>query len=113
MENQFEMVFVIVNSGYTEDVMDAVRACGATGGTILNARGTANTEIEKFFGISISSEKELVMIIIQKEIKEAVLHAIYQKVGLGTLGQGIAFTVPVEDVVGINKKTVTTSEEQA
>ena len=103
MENQFEMVFAIVNSGYTEEVMEAVKACGATGGTILNARGTANTEIEKFFGISISSEKELVMIIIPKTIKENVLKAIYEKVGLNTPGQGIAFTVPVDDVVGINK----------
>ena len=106
MENQFEMVFAIVNSGYTEEVMDAVKACGATGGTILNARGTANTEIEKFFGISISSEKELVMIIISKTIKENVLKAIYEKVGLNTPGQGIAFTVPVDDVVGINKNFV-------
>ena len=68
MSNQFEMVFAIVNSGYTEDVMDAVKSCGATGGTILNARGTANHEIEKFFGISISSEKEVVIIIIPKKI---------------------------------------------
>ncbi len=106
MENQFEMVFAIVNSGYTEEVMDAVKACGATGGTIINARGTANTDIEKFFGISISSEKELVMIIISKEIKENVLKAIYEKVGLDTPGQGIAFTVPVDDVVGINKQFI-------
>lgn len=105
MENKYEIVFAIVNNGYTEDVMDAVKSCGATGGTIINARGTANHDIEKFFGISISSEKELVMIIIPKEIKKAVLHAIYQKVGLDSLGQGIAFTVPVEDVVGINKIT--------
>lgn len=103
MENQFEMVFAIVNNGFTDDVMAAVKECGATGGTILNARGTANTEIEKFFGISISSEKELVMIIIPTSIKKDVLHAIYQKVGLDTPGQGIAFTVPVDDVVGINK----------
>ncbi len=103
MENQFEMVFAIVNNGYTDDVMAAVKECGATGGTIINARGTANTEVEKFFGISISSEKELVMIIIPTSIKKQVLHAIYQKVGLDTPGQGIAFTVPVDDVVGINK----------
>ena len=103
MENQFEMVFAIINSGYSEEVMDAVKECGATGGTILNARGTANTEIEKFFGISISSEKEVVMIIIPKKIKEAVLKSIYEKVGLDTPGQGIAFTLPVDDVVGINK----------
>ena len=112
MENQFEMVFAIINSGYSEEVMDAVKECGATGGTILNARGTANTEIEKFFGISISSEKELVMIIIPTSIKKDVLHAIYQKVGLDTPGQGIAFTVPVDDVVGINKLAVTNMLEE-
>ena len=106
MNNQFEMVLAIVNTGYTEDVMEAVKACGATGGTILNARGTANTEIEKFFGLSISSEKEVVMIIVAKEIKDAVLHAIYQKVGLGTAGQGIAFSIPVDDVVGITNRTL-------
>jgi nitrogen regulatory protein PII len=100
MENQFEMVFAIVNSGYTDDVMAAVKECGATGGTILNARGTANTEIEKFFGISISSEKELVMIIIPKTIKENVLKAIYEKVGLNSPGQGIAFTVPLSSIGG-------------
>lgn len=106
MNNQFEMVLAIVNTGYTEDVMEAVKACGATGGTILNARGTANTEIEKFFGLSISSEKEVVMIIVAKEIKDAVLHAIYKKVGLGTAGQGIAFSIPVDDVVGITNRTL-------
>ena len=106
MNNQFEMVLAIVNTGYTEDVMEAVKACGATGGTILNARGTANTEIEKFFGLSLSSEKEIVMIIVSKEIKDSVLHAIYQKVGLGTAGQGIAFSIPVDDVVGITNRTL-------
>ena len=110
MNNQFEMVLAIVNTGYTEDVMDAVKACGATGGTILNARGTANTEIEKFFGLSLSSEKEIIMIIVSKEIKDAVLHAIYQKVGLGTAGQGIAFSIPVDDVVGITNKTLPKKE---
>ena len=107
MENQFEMVFTIVNSGYTEEVMDAVRACGATGGTILNARGT-----EKIFNITIQPEKEIVMIIISKDIKDAVLHAIYQKVGLGTAGQGIAFTIPVDDVVGITKQSLPIKENK-
>ena len=103
MENQFEMVFAIVNSGYTEEVMDAVKACGATGGTIINARGTANLEAEKFFGISISSEKEIVMIIVKKDIKDSVLKAIYEKVGLSTPGQGIAFSLPVDEAVGLGK----------
>ena len=104
MNNNYEMIFAIVNTGYTEEVMEAVKACGATGGTIINARGTANHEAEKFFGISISSEKEIVMIIVDKTIKNDVLKAIYEKVGLSSPGQGIAFSVPVDDAIGLGNK---------
>lgn len=108
MSKSYEMIFAIVNTGYTEEVMDAVKAIGATGGTIINARGTASHEAEKFFGISISSEKEIVMIIVDKAIKNDVLKAIYERVGLSSPGQGIAFSVPVDDAVGLgnpnNKK---------
>lgn len=103
MSKGYEMVFAIINSGYSEEVMEAVKACGATGGTIINARGTANLEAEKFFGISISSEKEIVMIIVKKDIKDSVLKAIYEKVGLSTPGQGIAFSLPVDEAVGLGK----------
>ncbi len=104
MNKSYEMIFAIVNTGYSEEVMEAVKACGATGGTIINARGTANPEAEKFFGISISTEKEILMIIVNRDIKNDVLKAIYEKVGLSSLGQGIAFSVPVDETVGINKK---------
>lgn len=103
MNKGYEMVFAIVNNGYSEELMEAVKACGATGGTIINARGTAPREAEKFFGISISSEKEIVLIIVKKEIKNDVLKAIYEKVGLSSPGQGIAFSVPVDDAVGLGK----------
>lgn len=103
MSKSYEMVFAIVNTGYSEEVMEAVKACGATGGTVINARGTANLEAEKFFGLSISSEKEIVMIIVDKKIKEDVLKAIYEKVGLSSPGQGIAFSLPVDEAVGLGK----------
>ena len=70
-------------------------------GTILNGRGTANKEAESFFHIAIQPEKEVVMILVDKEIKDAVLHALYQKAGLDTMGQGIAFSLPVDEVVGL------------
>ena len=103
MENQFEMVFAIVNSGYSGDIMEAVKACGATGGTIINSRGTANTEIEKFFGISISSEKEIVVILVKNELKDSILQAINKEVGLNKPGQGIVFSMPVDSVVGLSE----------
>ncbi|MCQ2054053.1 MAG: P-II family nitrogen regulator [Fibrobacter sp.] len=96
-----ELIMCIVNTGFSETVMAAAIDAGARGGTILNGRGTANKEAESFFHIAIQPEKEVVMIIVDSKIKDAVLHALYQKAGLDTMGQGIAFSLPVDNVVGL------------
>lgn len=96
-----EVIFCIVNTGFSDAVMDAAREYGARGGTVLRGRGTANPEAEKLFHITVQPEKEVVMIVVKSEIKDDILHALYRAVGLKTPGQGIAFSLPVEDVVGI------------
>ncbi|MBE7086764.1 MAG: P-II family nitrogen regulator [Clostridiales bacterium] len=102
-ELQFELIFCIINEGFAETVMDAAKEVGAKGGTVFKAHGTANPESEKFFHINVHPEKEVLMILVKKDIKDAVLHAIYKSGGLNTEGQGIAFSMPVESVVGIEK----------
>lgn len=105
MMNDYQMVFAIVNSGFADSVMDTAKSCGASGGTIFNARGSARNEAEQLFGISISEEKEIVMIIVPTSIKDQVLKGIYDKVGLKTPGAGIAFSLPVESVIGFTPQT--------
>ena len=97
-----EVIMCIVNSGFSEAVMDAARELGARGGTVIRGRGTANLEAEKLYGIAIQPDKEIVMILIDSNLKNDILHALYKAVGLNTPGQGIAFAMPVEDVVGLN-----------
>ena len=97
-----ELIVCIVNTGFTDVVMSAAKEVGARGGTVIHGRGTANKEAEEFFHISIQPDKELVMILVPVEIKEAVLHAVYTHAGLKTAGQGIAFSLPVTNVVGIS-----------
>ncbi|MDE7380340.1 MAG: P-II family nitrogen regulator [Clostridia bacterium] len=99
---EYEVVLCIVNAGYSDIVMDAAREVGARGGTVIHARGTANKEAEQFFHITIQPDKEIVMILVTTDIKDAVLHAVYQNAGLKSAGQGIAFALPVDDVVGIS-----------
>ena len=86
-----------------ENIFDGNRSTAdfASAGGAIHARGTANLEAEKLFNISIQPEKEIVMIVVKKEIKNDVLHALYKSVGLDTPGQGIAFYLPVTEVVGI------------
>lgn len=102
MNYKHEVIFCIVNAGFSDEVMDAAREFGARGGTVIRARGTANPEAEKLFNIAIQPEKEIVMILVESELKNDILHALYKAVGLKTPGQGIAFTMPVDDVVGLS-----------
>ena len=101
MKYSHEAIFCIVNSGYSDVVMEAAKKLGASGGTVINARGTAPKDAESIFGITIEPEKEIVMILVPANIKDDVMHALYKEVGLDTAGQGIAFSVPVDGVVGI------------
>lgn len=110
MKYSHEAIFCIVNDGYSEAVMDAAKQLGARGGTVINARGTAGKEAETFFHITVQPEKEIVMILVPKEIKDNVLHALYKQVGLDTAGQGIAFSVPVDSVVGLTEEKPTKTE---
>lgn len=99
-----EVIFCIVNGGYSENVMESAKKVGATGGTVINALGTAGKDAETFFGISVQPEKEIVMILVPANKKDDVLHALYKDVGLDSAGQGIAFSLPVDGVVGISQK---------
>ena len=102
-DNKYELVFCVVNAGFSGEVMEAARATGATGGTVLHARGTANPQAEKKFNITVQPDKDAVLLVVSAEVKDAVLKAIYDKTGTDTNGNGIAFSLPVTDAVGLRK----------
>lgn len=107
----YEMILCVVNAGFSELVMDAAKEEGARGGTVIHARGTANKEAEQFFHIAIQPDKEIVMILVPAEIKDNVLHAIYKNAGLKSEGKGIAFSVAVDEVVGISAPAPATEDK--
>ncbi len=114
MKFEHEVIFCIVNAGYADVVMDSARKLGAGGGTVIHARGTANSVAEKLFEITVQPEKELVMILVPTKLKNDILHALYKDVGLETAGQGIAFSIPVNKVVGLSshEKSDDTNHEE-
>jgi len=99
-KTQNELIVCIINDGFSDIVMTAAKNAGARGGTIFHGKGTGNKDIEKFFGISITPEKEVVFIIVKQEQKDDIVNAIYKEAGLDSKGQGIIFTLPVDDFVG-------------
>jgi nitrogen regulatory protein PII len=112
-KDNYELVIVIVNEGFTDLVMNAAKKAGARGGTVLAARGTGNKDMEKFFGVIITPEKQIVMVLVPQEIRDKVLTAINQEAGLDTKGQGIAFSVHAHDVVGVASEEEAQEPEEA
>lgn len=101
MENKAEAILCIVNEGFSDQVMETAKKLGATGGTIIGARGTAPKEAEKIFNITVQPEKEMVLILVKSSLKEAILKGLYESVGLSTQAQGIAFALSVDNFAGL------------
>ena len=95
------VIFAIVNAGFADQAMDIARAQGARGGTILNARGVAREKEAAFFGITIHAEKEILMLVVEQDIRDNILNALYKEMGMDKKAQGIAFSLPVTDVAGL------------
>ena len=91
--------------------MEVAREQGVRGGTILNARGVAKEDAAAFFGITIHAEKEILMMVVDKDIRDRVLNALYKEMGMGKKAQGIAFSLPVSDVAGLVKEPEPAKEE--
>ena len=100
-KEKYEVIVVIVNEGHSDKVMDAARDAGARGGTITHDRGSGTKEIEKRYGIAITPQKEMLYILVNEKIRDAVMSAINKAAGLDTVGQGIVFSLPVDHVSGL------------
>ena len=103
-KSKFELIVTIIDSGYSDEVMKHAKQAGATGGTVLHARGTGDSEIAQLFGITIQPEKEFVLILAPVKDKESIMQAIAKGAGLTTNAKGIVFSMPVDDIVGVFEK---------
>ena len=99
--NNHEVIFAIINAGFAEDAMHVAREQGVRGGTILNARGVVNENAAAFFGITLHADKEILMMVVDKDIRDKVLNALYKEMSMSKKSQGIVFSLPVSDVAGL------------
>lgn len=101
---EYKLITVIVNKGFADDAMNAARKAGASGGTIINARGTAKPGDPKFFGVEIVPEKDMIMIVAKSSEANKILDAINELPCLEKPGSGIAFANPASDFTVLGKK---------
>ncbi len=100
-DTKYELLVVIANQGYTELIMDAARSVNAAGGTVIHAKGTGAQQAEKFLGVTLVPEKEMVFIVVRKSQKNAIMGAIMKQAGLETKARSIVFSLPVTDTAGM------------
>ena len=100
-DTKYELLVVIANQGYTELIMDAAREVHAAGGTVIHAKGTGTQHAEKFLGVTLVPEKEMVFIVVRKEQKNDIMRAIMDKAGLESKARSIVFSLPVTDTAGM------------
>lgn len=103
--SRYSLIVTVVNRGYSDQVMKSAQLGGATGGTVLLSRGVGNHEVEKFLGFSIQPEKEIVLVLTEKESKQDIMKAICQSCGFCTPAKGMSFALPVDETFGFPQET--------
>ena len=102
MESEYSMIMAIVNRGFSEEIMDAARPMGASGGTVFNSRRIGSEEAMKFWGIRVQPEREIVLIIAKKENKLSIMQTVGKKFGMQSEANGIVLSLPVDGITGLN-----------
>ena len=100
----YHLIITITEEGYSETVMTVAKKNGATGGTLIKGSGLGNKDAVKFLGFSIEPEKDISLIVIENKLKQKLMTAITEKVGLTTKGKGICFCLPISQVIGLGKE---------
>ncbi len=93
--NELKALYIIVNAGFSSEIVDIARGLGAGGATILNARGSVSNP-QTIFGITIDTEKEIILSVVEKEIAVKIMETVKEKAGVGTNAHGLCFYMPVE-----------------
>lgn len=99
-----ELILAIANEGCTDMVMDAARAAGATGGTVIHGKGVGLENVQKFFNVSLAQEKEVVMIVAYRPQKAAIMQSILKLAGPDSRAGAIVLSLPVSEIAGLRKQ---------
>ena len=102
-EHGHELIITIITKGYFAEVKEAANAAGARGGTLIHALGLGGEEAQKFLGIAIQPEKDIILIVVRREEKNKVMKSISEAVGINTQGRGIIFSLPVDSAFGLSE----------
>lgn len=97
----YNAIFVVVDKGNAESVIDAAASAGSRGGTIINGRGSGIHETSKLFSMEIEPEKEIVLILSSNDTTDAIVSSIRSELKIDEPGKGIIFVLDVNKTYGL------------
>ncbi|MBM9514170.1 P-II family nitrogen regulator [Desulfogranum marinum] len=101
---RFKLILASVKADITDQVVDAGKEAGATGATIIPARGTGIHEAKTFFGLTLEAQTDIIMMLVEEHLVAKILDSVKKAGEFGKPGTGIAFVLPVEHVVGLESQ---------
>lgn len=101
---QFKLIMALVKPHITDNVVDAMKGAGATGATIIPARGTGIHEAKTFFGLSIEDKTDIIVFLVEEHVVENLLDVIRLAGKFNEPGTGIAFVLPIDHIVGLESQ---------
>lgn len=108
---RFKLILSSVKADITDRIVDAAKVAGATGATIIPARGTGIHEAKTFFGLSLEAQTDIIMLLVEEHVVTQILDAIREAGEFHKPGTGIAFVLPIEQVVGLESQIEKFKEE--
>ena len=100
--SDMKVMHIVVNAGYTDEIMDIIRDSGASGGTIIHARGEGSHHMS-FMCITLDYEQEIIISIVEKDTAEQIMADIKEKAGWKTDIRGICYMMPIEKSIGLSR----------
>ena len=102
----FKVIFAALKPNVTDAVVDAAKACGISGATIVPGRGTGLHEAKTFLGLTLEMQTDVVIFLAEEELVEPVMTAIHDAGRLNEHGTGVVFILSVDQVAGIKEEIV-------
>lgn len=100
-DTKYELLIAIANQGYSESVMTAARKVASVGGTMIHARSTGTKQAEKFMGVTLAPEKDIVFMVVRSEQKSDIMRSIMADAGTNSKAGAVTFSLPVTDTAGM------------
>ena len=99
MQEKSSLIMITVNQGFTDDVMATARKAGARGGTVVRGRWVAKEEVERLEGVTRQDEKEILLIVVPREVRNSVMEAVNANHGLQSEAGAVICSLGVEQIV--------------